>query len=163
MAAAELDITLTGVDRVSMALRNAQRTLKSDTVPVMSAAADRIARGAESRARQHPSGLWRSGRGRLASPRYNVRKGGEYLFKVETPSGVAGRAEAISEFARLSVTSQGAAMVRALDSAYGRGGGSGNGRILWAAADDLADSIVSEIEAATAKAASDIEKQMGSA
>ena len=158
----DLDIKLDGVERVSMALHNAQPTLKADTVPVMQAAAEKIARGAESRATQHPSGLWRTSRGRLVSPKYNAKKVGEYWFRVETPGTNAGRAEAISEFARLSVTSQGAAMVRALDSAYGRGGGGGNGRILWATADDLADGIVDEIQAATDTAAKHIEKQMGS-
>jgi len=158
----DLDMKLDGVDRVSMALNNAQRTLKGDTVPVMQAAAEKIARGAEARATQHPSGLWRSGRGRLASPRYNVKTAGPYWFRVETPGSNAGRAEAMSEFARLAVTPQGAAMVRTLDSTYGRGGGGGNGRILWAAADDLADGIVDEIQTATDKAAKDIEKQMGS-
>ena len=159
----DLDLKLDGVERVSMALNGAQRTLKRDTVPVMQAAAETIARGAEARATQHPSGLWRWGTKRLASPRYNTAKVGEYWFRVETPSGTAGRAEAVSEFARLAVTGQGAAMVRELDSVYGRGGGSGNGRILWAAADDLADGIIDQIQAATDVAAKDIEKQMGSA
>lgn len=158
----DLDMKLDGVDRVSLALRNAQRTLKGDTVPVMEAAAERIASGATSRAVQHPSGLWRTPRGRTVSPRYNVRKAGEYWFRVETPGSNAGRAEAVSEFARLAVTPQGAAMIRALDSAYGRGGGSGNGRILWATADDIADSIIDEIQAATDVAAKHIEKNMGS-
>lgn len=158
----DLDIKLDGVDKVSMALRNAKPTLKEDTVPVMKAAADRIARGAEARAFQHPSGLWRRKSGNLATPKYNVRKRGEYWYSVETPSGDAGRAEAISEFARLAVTPQGENLVNFLDFAYGRGGGSGNGRILWATADDIADSIIDEIQAATDKAAKDIEKQMGS-
>ena len=158
----DLDMKLEGVDRVSMALNGAQRTLKGDTVPVMQAAAERIARGAEARATQHPSGLWRWGTKRLASPRYNPKKVGEYWFRVETPGTNAGRAEAISEFARLPVTGQGAAMIRALDSAYGRGGGGGNGRILWATADDIADSIIDEIQAATDVAAKHIEKNMGS-
>ena len=42
----DLDMKLDGVDRVSLALRNAQKTLKGDTVPVMEAAAERIASGA---------------------------------------------------------------------------------------------------------------------
>ena len=154
----EMDIQLDGVDRVSMALRDAQKTLKGDTVPVIKAAADKIASGALSRVRSHPSGLWTSG-GRTLQPGYKVRKRGEYWYSVQAQGAPA----AISEFARLAVTSQGAAMVRALDWAYGRGGGSGNGRILWAAADDLADSIVSDIQAATDRAAGHIEKQMGSA
>ena len=53
----DLDMKLDGVERVSMALNGAQRTLKADTVPVMQAAAERIATGATARARQHPSGL----------------------------------------------------------------------------------------------------------
>jgi len=159
----DLDMKLEGIERVSMALNGAQKTLKADTVPVIQAAAERIARGAEARAVQHPSGLWRTAKGRTVSPKYNVTKVGEYWYRVENPGSTAGRAEAISEFARLAVTSQGAAMVRALDWVYGRGGGSGNGRILWAAADDLADSIVSDIQAATDRAAGHIEKQMGSA
>lgn len=154
-----LEMDLDGVDRVSMALRDVQKTLKKDTVPVMRAAAQIIARGAKSRARKHPSGLWRGSGGAAVNPSYSVRKGGEYLYKVYADNAP----EAISEFARLAVTSQGAAMVRTLDWTYGRGGGSGNGRILWAAADDLADSIVDDIQAATDRAASDIEKQMGSA
>lgn len=157
--ATDLDIRLDGVDRVSAALKNAQRTLKADTVPVIQSVAKAVASGARSRAVRHPSGLWRSGNGRSLSPSYSTRKRGEYWWSVQ-----AGNApEAISEFARLSVTPQGAAMVRALDDAYGRGGGSGNGRILWATMDDMADSLVSQVQAATDRAASDIEKQMGSA
>ena len=154
----QLDMRLEGVDKVSMALRNAQPTLKKDTVPVMRAVADAVAAGAAGRAVQHPSGLWRSGRGRTLSPKYQVRKRGEYWFSVQSGNAP----EAISEFARLAVTSQGAAMVRALDNAYGRGGGSGNGRILWATMDDMADSLVDQIQAATDVAAKDIERQMGS-
>lgn len=157
--AVEIDMDLKGTDKVAMALRNAQRTLKGDTVPVMRAAAREIASGARSRAVAHPSGLWRGSGGTGMNPSYSVRKKGEYWFSVMADHAP----EAISEFARLSVTPQGAAMVRALDWAYGRGGGSGNGRILWAAADELADSIVSDIQAATDRAAAGIEKQMGSA
>ena len=164
MAGLDFSVELTGADKVSAALLRAKPILKENTVPVMEAAAQTIASGAASRASRHPSGLWRTGRsGRLASPKYRVRKRGEYLFGVETPGGAAGRAEAMSEFARLAVTPQGAALVRQLDALYGRPGGSGGGRILWAAADELADSIVSDIEAATAEAAAEIEREMGEA
>lgn len=164
MAGLDFNVELTGADKVSAALLHAQPILKENTVPVMQAAAEAIAQGAASRARQHPSGLWKTGRsGRTASPSYRVRKRGEYLFGVQTPGTAAGRAEAISEFARLAVTSQGAALVRQLDALYGRPGGSGGGRILWAAADELADSIVSDIDAATAAAAAEIEREMGEA
>lgn len=164
MSGLDFSVELTGADRVSAALRRAQPILKENTVPVMQAAAESIAQGAASRARQSPSGLWGAGRsGRMASPSYRVRKRGEYLFGVQTPGTAAGRAEAISEFARLAVTPQGAGMVRVLDALYGRPGGSGGGRILWAAADELADSIVSDIDAATAAAAAEIEREMGEA
>ena len=155
----DVDIKLTGVDRVSRALQDAQKTLKRDTVPVIKAAADTIARGAQSRAVPHPSGLYRM-RGRASStPQYRVQKKGEYLFSVYA----VGAGEAISEFARLSTTTQGAAMVNVLDGLYGRGGGSGNGRILWATVDDMEDGLVEQIYAAVDVAAKDIEKQMGSA
>lgn len=154
----DLDIRLDGVDRVTRALQDAQKTLKRDTVPVIKAAASTIASGATSRVTPHPSGLWRSPGGGTISASYSVRKRGEYWYSVQTGNAP----EAISEFARLAVTPQGAALVRGLDSAYGRGGGSGNGRILWATADDIADSIVDQIQAATDVAAKDIEKQMGS-
>jgi len=154
----DIDMKLDGVDKVSIALRNAQPTLKRDTVPVMQAVANAVARGAEGRAVPHPSGLYRM-RGRANStPAYMTEKVGEYWFRVSTK----GPGEAISEFARLAITPQGAAMVRELDNIYGRGGGSGNGRILWATMDDMADSLVDQIQAATDVAAKDIERQMGS-
>ena len=163
-AGLDLSVELGGADRVSAALEHAQPVLKENTVPVMQQAAEAIAQGATGRARQSPSGLWRTGGSRrLAAPRYRVRKRGEYLFGVQTPGTAAGRAEAVSEFARLAVTAQGAGMVRTLDALYGRPGGSGGGRILWAAADELADSIVADIEAATAQAAAEIEREMGDA
>lgn len=164
MSGLDFNVELDGADKVSEALRRAQPILKENTVPVMEAAAKGIAQAAASRARQSPSGLWKAGRSnRPARPSYRTRKRGEYMFGVQTPGTAAGRAEAISEFARLAVRPQGAAMVRALDSLYGRPGGSGGGRILWAAADEMADSIVADIESATAAAASEIEREMGDA
>ena len=154
----DLDIKLDGVDRVSMALRNAQKTLKGDTVPVIKAAADAIAQGAVSRAVPHPSGLWRMRKRKNTAPDYRSEKKGEYLWKVTAASP----AEAISEFSRLSVTTQGAAMVNVLNDLYGRGGGSGGGRILWATVDNIQDSLVEQIQAATDVAAKHIEQQMGS-
>lgn len=164
MAGHDFKVELTGADKVSQALHDAQKTLGKRTSPVMKDAAQKIADSAKSRAQQHPSGLWRpGGRRRAAAPSYRVKKNGRYLYKVETPGTDAGRAEAISEFARLAVTTQGAALVRELDSLYGRPGGSGGGRILWASADEMADQIVADIEGATAEAAADIEHAMGDA
>lgn len=163
-AGLDFEVKLDGADRVSAALRDAQPKLRERTVPVMEQAANDIARAAVFHARQHPSGLWKQGRrGQLASPSYRVSKKGGYWFRVETPGNAAGRAEAISEFARLATSSQGAALVRQLDSLYGRPGGSGGGRILWAAADEQADKIVADIERAAEQAAADIEREMGDA
>lgn len=168
-AGLDVDVRLDGTDRVAQALRDAQPKLKERTVPVMQRAAADIARNAMFRARQEPEGLWsrwsRARRGYLspASPTYRDKKKGEYWFRVETPGTAAGRAEAVSEFARLAVKPQGAALVRTLDSLYGRPGGSGGGRILWAAADDAADRIVSDIGRAAEQAAADIEREMGEA
>ena len=158
------EVELDGVDRVSAALADAQPTLRERTVPVMQAAAESLASAATARAQQHPSGLWKPRRrGRAGAPSYRVKKEGPYWFRVETPGTVGGRAEAISEFARLALRPQGAALVDALTSTYGRPGGSGGGRILWAAADEAADAIVAEVAAATAAAAADIERKMGEA
>ena len=168
-AGLDFNVELDGADRVAQALRDAQPKLKERTVPVMQRAAADIARGAMFRARQEPKGLWarwsRARHGYLspASPRYVDKKKGEYWFRVETPGSAAGRAEAVSEFARLAVKPQGAALVRTLDSLYGRPGGSGGGRILWAAADDASGKIVSDIVRAAAQAAADIEREMGEA
>ena len=162
-AGLDFKVELAGADRVSEALGQAKPVLKERTVPVMRAAAESIAQAATSRAKQHPSGLWSQGRKSPAAPSYRVRKAGAFLFKVQTPGGAAGRAEAMSEFARLATRPQGGALVRELDALYGRPGGSGGGRILWAAADEVADGIVADIDAATAAAASEIEKLMGAA
>ena len=155
------DIELEGTDRVYAALRDVQPSVREKTVPVMEKWAERIAEGARGRAVPHPSGLWSSGRGQSLSPDYREKKRGSYLFSVETPGAAAGKAEAISEFARLAVTDRGAAMVRALDAAYGRGGGAGGGRILWAEYDDDEDALIADIDEAVDAAAGKIDEEMG--
>ena len=155
------DIELEGTDRVYAALRDVQPSVREKTVPVMEKWAERIAEGARGRAVPHPSGLWSSGRGQSLAPDYREKKRGSYLFSVETPGTAAGKAEAISEFARLAVTDRGAAMVRALDAAYGRGGGAGGGRILWAEYDDDEDALIADIDEAVDAAAGKIDEEMG--
>ena len=155
------DIDIDGTDRVYAALRDVQPALREKTVPVMEKWAKQIAEGARGRAVPHPSGLWSRGRGQSLSPDYRERKRGGYLFTVETPGTAAGKAEAMSEFSRLAVTAQGAAMVRALDAAYGRGGGAGGGRILWAEYDDDEDALIADINEAVDEAAGKIDKEMG--
>ena len=51
----------------------------------------------------------------------------------------------------------------ALNSKYGRIGGSGGGRILWQAADELSPSIYSSMERAVAAAAAEIQAKAGEA
>lgn len=154
----EMEVELLGATYVSKALQNAQKTLKKDTVPIMEEIADSVASRATARAVPHPSGLYRMRKRADSTPLYFTEKVGPYCFKVSTK----GPGEAISEFARLSVVNQGTAMVTILNDLYGRGGGSGGGRILWATMDDMAGSINDQIQAAVDAAAKDIEQQMGS-
>lgn len=160
----DVSTNLNGIDAVSAALRGAQPEVRKATVPVMEMAATSIAARARSSADpSSPRGLWSAGRGRRLSPKYGVKRRGPYWFRVETPGGAAGKAETMAEFARLAVTPQGAALVRALDSKYGRHGGSGGGRILWQSADDMSADILSSLESAVAAAAVEIESQAGGA
>lgn len=157
----DMEVKMDGMDRVGAALRDVQPELRHATAPVIKQAAADIAEGAASRASVlSPSGLWRGKGGKALTPRYSVKEKGPYYYKVQTPGTPAGRAEAVSEFARRAVTPQGAAMVRALDAAYG---GTGGGRILWSAGDELADGIRDRIRDAVDKAAKGIEQEMGGA
>ena len=153
-------VEVDGLDRVNAALRRVQPNLRDATIPVMENAAREIAAGAQVRVTGHPSGLWKSDSGRSLTPSYRTARKGTYLFKVKTPGTQAGRAEAMSEFARLAVTKTGAAMVRALTASYGRPGGSGGGRILWAEADEVSEGLMAQIESAVARAAERTEGEM---
>lgn len=143
-----------GTDLVIAALQDLQPTLAEKTVPVMQQAATMVAAEAEHRASaRHVHKLWRSSgsHGRSIMPKYDVRHPGAYLFKVQTPGGAAGRAEAIAEFASSGITPQGGALVRNLNAAYG-----GTGRILWKAYDALAPQLQSDFESAVDAAAAEI-------
>lgn len=160
----DVDVKIGGIDAVTAALRDVQPAVRKKTMPVIEAAATSIA----GRARQaadpsSPHNLWRGSRGRKISPKYNVTKKGPYWYRVETPSGAIGKAEALAEFARLAVTPRGAALVSALTSKYGRAGGSGGGRILWKAADDISAEIMSSVQRAVEAAAADVETKAGDA
>lgn len=175
---AKLEVELDGIDAVNAALRKVQPHLRDATVPVMQELAEEIASGAKSRLNiDHPHNLFSRPGGKVGRPPagsrprrhgkypgdYIVERGGGYMFKVHSLGGKAGRAQALTEWARLAVTGQGAGLVRALDSVYGRAGGSGNGRVLWAAADDVSAGAVQRIQAAVDEAAAKVQNDMGGA
>ena len=152
----DLKVSLEGTDKVSAALRNAQRTIGEATSPVLRDVASSIKTTAEGRASQRRvHNLWRSSSGRMLSPRYRTEFPGAYMARVSTGGGASGKAEAIAEFASSGITPQGAAMVRGLSHAWG-----GTGRILWRTHDDLSDELASRFDAAVAAAASKIEGSM---
>ena len=144
---------LEGLEATQAALRDAQPEVKKATVPEIKEGARMIRDRAKATAQRHPSGLWRD----APAPSYSARKRGEFLYSVQSPaSGPVARAEVMSEFAKTGWTSQGAALVRALDSIYGSRHG---GRILWKARDDLEAEISANIERAAYEAAAKIEKE----
>lgn len=176
---AELEVLLDGIDAVNAALRKVQPHLRDATVPVMYDIAYEIAEDAKRRLNiNHPHNVFRiNTRGRVGRPPagakvygrgtysgdYEVQKVGQYMYCVHSMGGKEGRAQALTEWARLAVTGQGAALVRALDGVYGRAGGSGNGRVLWAAADDIGAGAAQRIQAAVDEAAAAIQSDMGGA
>lgn len=156
----DIDVKMSGIDAVNAALRDAQPAVRKATVPVMEMAARSIAAAAQSFADPStPRNLWRGKHGRALSPKYNAKQKGPYWYCVETPGGAIGKAEAMAEFSRLAVTSQGAALVSALNSRYGGTGG----RILWQTADRMAADVMSSFQRAIEAAASEIEEKMGGA
>lgn len=160
----DIDVKVGGLDAVNAALRGAQPSVREATVPVMEMAATSIAGKARGIADpSSPHNLWRGSKGRAISPKYNVKQKGPYWFRVETPGGKVGKVEALAEFMSAGRSPQGNALVSALNSKYGRTGGSGGGRILWKAADELSPSIYSSMERAVAAAAAEIQAKAGEA
>lgn len=143
---------LIGIDATTAALLKAQPVLAAETLPVLRELAQDVKTRATSAVDRHPSGLWRGAPG--AS--YRVRKKGYFWYQVLSPSNAAGRAEAMSEFAKRGWTPQGAALVRGLDSVYGARHG---GRILWKTYDDMQAELVARFEQAVNEAAAKIEKE----
>lgn len=148
------DVELTGSEAVLAALSGAQTAVRDVTVPVMQTYANRIASYATADTLMSPTGLWR----RAGQPNFNVKKPGPYWYRVETPGGAIGKAEAISEWAKVATTLQGAAMIKQLNRLYNRPGGSGGGRVLWKTYDELDDELAAAITAAVAVAGRAIEE-----
>lgn len=156
-----IEIQLDGLSTALRGLNNAQPQLKKATAPILG----EIAKSIRSRARagvntSHPRNFFVGNGGARLSPSYRTSKRGEFWWTVQTPSGDAGAHEAQAEFAASGSTSQGAALVRGLTSVYGRAGGSGNGRILYKARDEIDASAAAKLEAGVAKAAAVIEKEV---
>lgn len=158
----KLDVKLTGIEAAVRALGNVQPDLKRFTAPVIEKYAKEIASRAKAGANtSHPSNLFRkSGTGRTLTPCYATKKNGEFYWIVQTPGGEVGKVEAMAEFMASGFTPQGAALVRALNKVYGRQGGSGGGRILYAARDELEAELVDAIVKAVDQTADKVERSI---
>ena len=157
----DIDIRLTDFEAALRALDGAQSDVKRATVPAIAEMAKVLQARAISGVVFHPSGLFSTGkRGRSITPNYRTKKTSDFWWVVETPGTAAGKAEAIAEFAAQGITSQGAAMVRALTGSYGRSGGPGGGRVLYKARDELDGEFAAMLEDAVAKAESMIERKI---
>lgn len=101
-----------------------------------------IGKAASAKVRFHPSGLWRD----ISTARYSVRKKSLLTISVQATTGKAGKAEAITEWAKTASSNRGRNLVSVLDRYYNRKGGSGSGRVLWAAYDERENKYINEIE-----------------
>ena len=158
-----VEIQLDNLDTALLGLSRAQPQLKKATAPILG----EIAKDIRSKARanvnpSHPRNYFvaRGSHGARLSPSYRTKKQGEFWWVVQTPSSEAGAREAQAEFSARGATSQGAALIRGLTSTYGRAGGSGNGRILYKARDEIDASAAAKLEAGVIKAAAAIEKEV---
>lgn len=156
-------IGLDGLDTALLGLSHAQPELKKATAPVLGDIAKTIRSRARANVnRMHPRNFFvASGSGgRRLSPSYRTSQKGEFWWVVQAPSSEAGAREAQAEFAAQGASPQGRALVSALTSVYGRSGSSGNGRILYKTRDDIDAEAAAQFEAAVAKAAQEIEKEI---
>ena len=160
---ASVSLKMDNLDYALRALSNAQPELKKATAPVLK----EIAQLLRSRARanvnvSHPRNFFRASghNGARLRPSYRTKQMGEYWWVVQTPSTEAGAREAMAEFMARGMKPQGAALVRALNAVYGRSGGSGGGRILYKTRDEIDAEAAAMFEAAVAKAAADLQKEL---
>lgn len=158
----KVELELEGLEQASSVFNNLQPELKRATAPVIKEMAERVAKQAKANVNTgHPHNLFRKpGTGRRLSPSYRVKKKGKFWWIVQTPGTAAGRSEAMAEFMARGFTPQGAALVRALNSVYGREGGSGGGRILYKTRDDLEQELMQQFTDAVNKAARDTDRRL---
>lgn len=135
------DIQLEGAAEKAGHFKGLNFRMQNEVGDTIAEQGEKVSLSAVGRVNRHPSGLWR----KAGSPRYPVKRKSALSVIVQTPGGAVGKAEAISEFAADYKTGQGRNLVNVLTSTYGRPGGSGGGRILYAAYDDLAPSIESAV------------------
>lgn len=126
------------------ALRNAPYDIRRDAGAAIARTGREIASAASAKAVLHPSGLWRG----VSAARYSVRKKSLLSVGVQATTGKAGRAEAMTEWAKLARSGQGRTLVSVLNRHYSRPGGSGGGRVLWAAYDEREDKYIGDVETA---------------
>lgn len=135
------DIKLDGVSQAINRFAKLDGRMKSEVGDAVEQIGNKVSASAVGRVNRHPSGLWK----KAGAARYPVKRDGQLNVTVQTPGGAVGKAEAISEFASTFKSPQGRNLISVLNSTYGRPGGSGGGRILYAAYDELAPSIESDI------------------
>ena len=158
--AVPVEIKVDGLEAALLGLSHAQQTLKQETAPILG----EIAKDIRVRARKnvnvaHPHNYFKDKGSRL-TPSYRTKQEGEFWWVVQTPSSAAGAREAQAEFAANGHSPQGRALVSALTSVYGRSGGSGNGRILYKARDEIEAEAAAKLNDGVAKAAEKIEKEI---
>lgn len=157
-----MNFKLEGSYAVLHGLGKLQPEVKEKTLPEIRRIADDVRKSAKSKIQlEHPHNLWREspGGGRL-TPAYSITHPGTYWIRIQTPGTQAGKAEAMAEFMARSIHPQGGALIDRLNSVYGRSGGSGNGRILWAARDEMDEEITRRVEDAIAKATAEVQKEV---
>lgn len=158
-----VELELEGLEQASNVFNHLQPEMKRTTAPVLKEMAERIAKQAKANVNiGHPRNLFRKpGTGRRLSPSYRTKKKGEFWWIVQTPGTTAGRSEAMAEFMARGFTPQGAALVRALNSVYGREGGPGGGRILYKTRDDLEQELTQQFSDAVNKATQEMDRRLG--
>lgn len=142
----DVDLEIEGLEAASFVFECLEPELKKETAPVLEEMAKNVAARAKANVQTgHPRNLFRkTGSGRRLTPNYRPKKQGEFWWIVQTPGSEVGKKEAMAEFMASGYTPQGAALVRALNSIYGREGGSGGGRILYKTFDDMQDELMNQ-------------------
>ncbi|NTU88613.1 MAG: hypothetical protein HGA54_01710 [Actinobacteria bacterium] len=159
----KMDLDLDGLDAAIIALRNAQPNIKKSTAPVMEAYAKEISTKSSAFAsdHRHPSGLFSGARGRrLPAAPYLITQRGPFYWTVSTPGGQWGKAVAMAEFASFGYDPKGENFVKQLTKEYGRAGGSGHGRILYATGDATYNAFMARMGAAIKTAEAETQKEM---